>query len=39
MLQDIQDINENPKFGLGLRNMQNQAQLVGAQINLPVSPE
>jgi signal transduction histidine kinase len=35
----LQDINENPNFGLGLRNMQSRAQLVSAQFNLPVSPE
>jgi two-component system, NarL family, sensor kinase len=32
------DINENPNFGLGLRNMQSRAQLVGAQFNLTSIP-
>lgn len=34
----LQDINENPNFGSGLRNMQSRAQLVGAQINLTSIP-
>jgi two-component system NarL family sensor kinase len=34
----LQDINENPNFGLGLRNMQSRAQLVGAQFNLTSIP-
>lgn len=34
----LQDINENPNFGLGLRNMQSRAQLVGAQFNLASIP-
>jgi two-component system, NarL family, sensor kinase len=32
------NINENPNFGLGLRNMQNRAQLVGAEFKLTSIP-
>lgn len=34
----LQDINENTNFGLGFRNMQSRAQLVGALFNLTSIP-
>jgi two-component system NarL family sensor kinase len=31
--------NENPSFGLGLRNMQNRARLIGAEFSITSIPE
>lgn len=33
------DINENCKFGLGVRNIQNRAQLIGASLHLSSIPQ